>query len=220
MIIKNYFLKSTTNLIIPYISSYVVEENKSIVCTINGHKKIDIVISQSETYNQKDVDYLYKIFNWAYSGENTDKISILRNLITIFLCEDCGSDYYSLILMKSKEIYSTAIKNFDIYFKENVEQYFNARQKMMELIDNKSNEISEQISHTINSMNKTLIAFLGTIFTSIISFIQNANGNLIQFLLISFISYQIIYGCYYLSFSKIKIKSIEDSYKKDIKKNK
>ena len=215
-LLENYFLKNTVNLIIPYISNYVIYENVDILSTINGHKKITIKIKELNNYNQEQVDYLFQTYKWAYTGKNSDKLSILRNLITILLCEDCGNDYYSSILIKSKNIYDTAIKNFDIYLKENVEQYFEARQRAMDLIENKSNEVSDQISNTIGNMNKTLFAFLGTIFTAIISFVENSNSTLIKFLLNSFIIYVVIYSFYYLSYSKIKVIQIEKYYNEAI----
>lgn len=218
IIVKNYFLKNTVNTIIPYLSNYVMYEDNIMLGIINGRKKITIKIKELDNYNQEQVRYLYEIYKWSYTGKNSDKLSILRNLITIFLCEDCGNNYYILLLKKSKDIYNTAIKNFDVYLKENVEQYFVARQRAMDLIESKSNEISNQISSTISNLNKTLFAFLGTIFTAIISFVENSNFTLIEFLLKSFIVYMVIYSCYYLSYSKIKVKQIKKYYDETILK--
>ncbi|NOH14894.1 hypothetical protein [Clostridium cochlearium] len=217
-LLKNYFLKNLVNLVIPHISNYVVYENGNFLNTINGHKKITIKINELDNYSQEQVNYLYEIYKWAYTGKNSDKLGILRNLITIFLCEDCGRNYYELLLKKSKGIYNTAIKNFDIYLKENVEKYFEARQRTMDLIENKSNEVSNEISNTISNMNKTLFAFLGTIFTAIISFVENTNDILIKFLLISFIVYVVIYSSYYLSYSIIKVNQINKYYNEIILK--
>ncbi|WP_312907191.1 hypothetical protein [Tissierella praeacuta] len=217
-LVKNYFLKNTVNLLVPYISNYVIYENKNILSIINGHKKIVIKNKELIHYNQEQVKYLFQAYRWAYAGENSDKLSILRKLVTVTLCEDCGEDYYILLLGKAKDIYYTAIKNFDIYLEENVEQYFEARQKIMDLIEVKSNEISNHITNTIDSMNKTLFAFLGTIFTAIISFVENNNDVLIKFALVSFIVYVVVYSIYYLSYSKLKVIQTRKYYDESIVK--
>ncbi len=217
-LLKSYFLKNAVNLIISFISNYIYTENNETLCIINGNKRIPIRLLDEESYNQNEVEYLFEIYKWAYTGYNSDKLSILRNLITIIICEDCGVNSYKLLLSKSKEIYKTVVNNFEMYLKENVEQYFNVRQKILDLIQNESNEISNQIGNTVNNLNRNLLTFLGTVFTFIIGFVQNTNINLLFFLLIAFISYVVIYSVYYLSFSKIKIKYIKDYSKKDIER--
>lgn len=218
MFVKNYFLENTVNITITYISNYVTCKDEDFFARINGQKKIKIKIKKLDTYNQVQVNYLFQMYKWAYTGKNSDKLSILRNLITIFLCEDCGNDYYTSLLLKSKDIYKTSINNFDTYLKENVDKFFSARQKFLDLIERKSNEISEQISNIVNNLNKTLVAFLGTIFTSIISVMQKVNQGLIKFLLFSFIVYVAIYSFYYLSYAKIRVDRVKKYYKEDVEK--
>ncbi len=216
--IKNYFFKNIVNMTIPYISNYVTYRAESSFVKINGQKDIRINIKELNSYEQLHVNYLFQLYQWAYTGENSDKLSIIRNIITILLCEDCGNDYYTSLLLKSGDIYKTSINNFDTYLKENVDRFFSARQKFLDLIEKKSNEISGQISDTVNNLNKTLVTFLGTIFTSIISVMQEVNQGLIKFLLISFIGYVIIYGFYYLSYAKIRVNHIKKYYKEDVEK--
>lgn len=215
--LKNYFLKTTVNLIIPSISNYVIAEGKQLFCTINGSKKLNIKIVDKNIYNQRQVYYLHEAFKWVYSGENTDKMSILRKLITMFLCEDCGNDYYSLLLTKSNDIYNTAIKNFDIYLQENVEQYFTERHRIKEMISNKSFELIKEINSIISTMNSNLLSIAGIILAAAVGYSNSLNLNIIKLAIIVYIIYILCVGTLNLYFHYTRYNVIKKDYDEHIK---
>jgi hypothetical protein len=216
--IWDYFSKKTIELVVPFIADYTIadENNGHLICTINGHKKIDIHIKGDLIYNDKMIRFLYRQYDWVYKEYSTDKLSILRNLITTLLCEDCNCSYVQLLLNKSNEIYNSVQKNFDIYLQKNVKEYFQERHNVREMISNKSKDITNQVNSLIENMNKNFLTSIGVTIAAGLGYIAKPN---ILILKISALMYAMLIftnAVLTIPFYWFRIKDIIDDYKEHI----
>ncbi|MCR4436824.1 MAG: hypothetical protein QHH06_14480 [Clostridiales bacterium] len=211
--LKNALLKKITDLVIPFFADYSISEHGDTLSTINGYKKIVIKYKSNLDYEFKQVKYLYKIYQWVYSdGSSSDKISILRNLSTIFLCEECNIDHYGLLLKKSYDIYKSVLANFNIYLKENVEQYLNERRKIRDIFSNKAKEISNEINSILETLNKNLLTSVGVVVATMIGYATKASINILKISAVIYIIFLTISGLYYLSYNKLRLNIILKDY--------
>jgi hypothetical protein len=181
-------LSKTTDLIIPYIADYTAidDTNNELYSIINGYKKVRIPYEKNEKYDFNQVEYLYSIYKWIYDDKNADRISIARNIITILLCGECQGSYYNVLLTNSYNIYKSITKNFDIYLKNNVKEYFEERHKIREMITNKSKDISYQINALIENMTKSFLTSIGVVLIAGLGYLSKGN---IYILKVSAIAY-------------------------------
>lgn len=104
-------------------------------------------------------DELFKIYTWAFEGGNiSDKIGIVRNLITLY--SRCG------LLHMEEGIHLAAMSNFEIYLKENIGRYLETKNavttKIMEL-SQKCVSYTEAFSSTFKQSVFAISSFFITI---------------------------------------------------------
>lgn len=214
---KQYFLSRTVNLIIPFISNYTNQENEQIFSYINGYKKIKIQYSDDiTTYDNKMVYFLFKQYSWAYEGDNSDKLSMLRNLMTIFLCEECENSYYQLLLNSSEEIYKSVKNNFDIYLKNNVKEYFTETHQVREMVSKKLKEISDEINDLIGNMNKNFLATIGVILGVAIGYLTKGNIYILKISAMAYGVFIFLNACLTIPYYKKRVDDIQSDYKEHI----
>jgi len=149
----------------------------------------------------------------VYSEKSPDRISILRNLTSIFLCEECNASYYELLLIKSKSIYKSVLENFELYFKENVKQYFTERSKVKETITNRYKDIANEINSIIDTMNKNLITTIGLVLGAIVGYIAKPNIIIIKVAAVCYIAFLIISGTYFFTYYRYRLYFIVNDFK-------
>jgi hypothetical protein len=216
--LKRLFLKKSTNLIIPFIADYSEKDEvtNELLCNINGYKKIKVIINDCNSYDSKQVKYLFKLYKWVYADSNTDRICILRNIITIFLCGECVDSFYMQLLDKSYEIYKSVQNNFEIYLRGNVKEYFEERHKVREMITNKSKDITNEIGSIIETMSKNFLTSVGVLIAAIVGYIAKADLVIIRVSLFVYGLFILLNAVYSLPFYYIRVKGIIADYDEHI----
>lgn len=209
--IINYFNRLTADLCIQFLSNLTISDNcDTLTSTIYGQKKLTIKYYDLRKYDCNNIDYLYKIYSWVYFDNNPDKISIIRNLSTVYLNEE--EDFYVALINKSQSIYDSILRNFSIYLRSNIEQYFAARESFINFIDSRANKVTEEIQTITRDMSKTVLTSLAFIFASI--FGQKEYSAAIRYLPLFFIIYIIANIFFTHVFSFKNLRNIDSDYKK------
>lgn len=214
--LKNVFLEKSMDIILSFISNYSNFNEGKKFNVINGQKKITIEYDSTATYSNEDIISLFNLYQWAYKEETLDRLTILRNIITIFLCEQCNTTNYKALLINIREIAESVYSNFEIYLKENVEYYFHERNKMKEMISNKSNELIKEVNLIIQTMNTNLLSTAGIILAAAVSYSSNKSINIIKLSIIIYIIYISVMGTINLFFYRRRYKVIKKDYDEHI----
>lgn len=112
-------------LVFAFTFNYTNNEQEKYYSFVSGYKKLKIDYIYIPDISVETCNYLKKIYEWIYSTDKIEeKIIIVRNIISIFLCDECSSSYYHLILNNSKEIYESIQINFEVYLEGNVKRIF------------------------------------------------------------------------------------------------
>lgn len=113
---------------------------------------------------------LYKIHDWAYSGNNvSDKISLIRNLIQLEQTNSC-------IELNSFSInfYYSLQSNYSLYLKRNLEEYIKLKVELTNFMKDYSKKTSDNAYEMLNQFKKNILAIAVFIFTVIISNISSS----------------------------------------------
>lgn len=211
--LQNYFYECTIKLLIPFIASATYNDGNNIAIVINGHKKIKFFLNRDIKFTSDSVKYLFDTYKWIYDDNyNSDKMYILRNLITVYLCDECSKDYLSMIIDHARDIYDTTIKNFDIYLKENVEKYFVERNNLKKLIHDTSNQISDEISSITNNITKSFLSAIGIVLISFITYINKGSKNIFLGAIVLYIVFIVANLIFSIIYYPHKIKIIKTYY--------
>ena len=125
---------------------------------LNGYKNMELKLDIKEL-NIDNLYIYYDIYKWIYSDVNiSDKITISRNIISLYLTTSKSIEIDSSVLGAIKS-------NYTIYLKENVEKYLDVKSKIIDTILSTNNQISD----LINSLTGNFIKNLGAIGTFIVT---------------------------------------------------
>lgn len=188
------FQKTSLLFTTMFIFDYLSIKEKSYSYKLNGYKTFGEEIATKRiadiNIDFNSVDLFYKIYQWIYSGGNTnDKISIARNIISL--------NYDSKTLELSKTAFEAIHSNFKIYERQNVKQYIEVRNKLSEILIDLQGKIDKIIDGFVGDYKKNIFTLL-TFFISVIAIRVVSKGDFIggftneiiilsySFLLISF----------------------------------
>lgn len=161
----------TTMFIFDYLS---IKEN-SLSYKLNGYKTFGEEIATKKiadiNIDFNSVDLFYKIYQWIYTGGNTnDKISIVRNIISL--------NYDSQTLELSKTSFDAILSNYRIYDRQNVKQYIEVRNKLSEILIDLQGKIDKIVDSFIGDYKKNIFTLL-SFFISVIAIRVISKGDFI-----------------------------------------
>lgn len=198
------FLTSIFSLVL--ISNISKIDGENLEYKIVGYKNIEEEINLTEIFNIFDYsnNVLYKIFNWVYlsSDQNTyERIGIARNILSLYVKN-------SLVFEVTPNILDSLKSNYDIYLKENVENYINVLNHAVELMNSISIEsirLADDFSSKFkNGFNSFITFFISTILITVISEGELVNIFTDEIYLIS-MGFILLSICY-LIFSYVELK--------------
>lgn len=171
-IVQNYidntyyecFGKICSLLSVGYIASYAMLSDNGVSGQINGQRSISFDLSYDRINANVE---LYKIFDWVFSeGNSTDKLLLSRNIISLH-CK------YTSIDATDEKTFASIKTNYQLYLKENANQYIEAKNKLSEYICDVVAKLGDDISGILSGLKNNLIAivsfFLTVVLVNIVS---------------------------------------------------
>lgn len=101
------------------------------------------------------VDSFDEVFQWAYEIRVTDRISVLRNIITLYTTTIEG------LIQNIEEIHESAKSNFKFYTRESVDEFIGMQQEVSNYLLETQREFSELRRNLANSLSRDLFRVFG-----------------------------------------------------------
>lgn len=131
--------------------------------TLKGYGTRSYKISSNEYSYISTQKVLYDIYQWIYTDGNVhDKIQIARNIITLH-CK------FSNILDLDEKTLISIRTSYDLYLKENVNNYLNLKKDFSKFIQAYVNDISKTIGDYFSDLKKNFLAYFTSFAALIIS---------------------------------------------------
>lgn len=129
-----------------------IKDNK-LKYKLSGYKSFEGDILIDNSFIECSSIY-YEIYDWIYSsdGNSTDKIGLVRNILSIYIEEDI-TKLDKNILISIKSAYKT-------YLKENVGRYLEIRNKIFDELSWVSQKSSEIVEKYLSNYQKSIFTFL------------------------------------------------------------
>ncbi len=208
--INDVFDKITFFLSLSFICDITSLKSDEVSLKINGYRPISGVfnLESSSEYSLE----VFNVFNWIYSDGNlSDKIGLARNIISLNI------KGITDILSLSSSVLGSITSGYEIYLKENVQQYIDVKNKVSEFLINKSLQSTELVRSFTNSLKNNNFVFL-TFFMSYVVFRVLSSDNTSMFTReISYLAYAIfiisfIYLIISIIFINMDIRRFSDQY--------
>ena len=135
-------------------------DENTIFCKLNGYKALTKAFTLNEI-PQRLAAEIFKVYAWIYEGGVlTDKVGLARNLISLHAKQ--GN-----ILDLDAEVFTSILSGYQIYLKQNVKQYIEIKNKLIEFwteLSKKAARLGENLGDTLG---KNFVAF-ASFFLSVV----------------------------------------------------
>lgn len=168
-----------------------IENSDGFYYRINGYKVIENTI-QYKSLTVENHQEFYRIYSWIYNqGSLSDKAGLSRNIISLHYKNNDTS-----ISLRENTL-SSINSSYEIYLKENVEQYIEVKNKLAEFLMEMSFRTSELVNNFANSFKNNFFIFL-TFFTSVFVFNALSSGKLVNIFTrdIAYVSFAVLIMSY------------------------
>ncbi|WP_323173212.1 hypothetical protein [Natrialba sp. PRR66] len=116
--------------------------------------------------DQETVESFIELFNWIYSSRTTDRISVFRNIATLY------STTVSGMITEIGDIEESVRSNFEFYIRDSIEEFVEVQQDVTEYVFNTHRELSDIRRGLANNLNRDLfrmVAYVAITWAGIIS---------------------------------------------------
>ena len=116
--------------------------------------------------DQGTVESFIELFNWIYSSRTTDRISVFRNIATLY------STTVSGMITEIDDIGESVRSNFEFYIRDSIEEFIDVQQDVTEYVLNTHRELSDIRRGLANNLNRDLfrmVAYVAITWAGIIS---------------------------------------------------
>jgi hypothetical protein len=116
--------------------------------------------------DQETVETFIELFNWIYSSRTTDRISVFRNIATLY------STTVSGMITEIGDIGESVRSNFEFYIRDSIEEFVEVQQDVTEYVFNTHRELSDIRRGLANNLNRDLfrmVAYVAITWAGIIS---------------------------------------------------
>jgi hypothetical protein len=166
----NLFNKLCDYFCVLFLANKVSQSDSGILAEFFGYQHVQIQLPNIVIPENKNE--VYSLFQWAYENSSSDKLEIIRHIISLQLSKN-PSENFELLMCHASQILEISKGNFNYVIKKSVEQYFEKRLKLCEYLQKINETINENISEfsteMVNNLYKTIGVVLGVILTALIN---------------------------------------------------
>jgi|GEM_PF-4061491 len=178
-ILKPLLDTKSTECLITFLADAVKEIDGKYICQFNGYKCAEIILDEVNinAWNsyKKVYPMVFDLYNWTYESNFSDKIMIVRNVISKYLKENNQVNYIEF-LNNVEDILNVVKSNYSIFFQKKIDMFFEDRKKIVQYTFDKSKDVEKEISNLTDSMTKNILTAVGVILATIIA--NSARSNL------------------------------------------
>lgn len=211
--IANVLAERLNMITVAYLANQVILKKGGFECHFKGYKKT-IVFALPNAHQS---ELVYKLFYWIFDNSSSDKLDIVRHIITL-RAPGGGNENYIDILNGAGDVLGSAKDNFQTFIKQSVEFYFDTRSKISDYLQKFNEDIGLKISSLASELIENLYKTVGVILGVAITIVLDPNYtaliifaiSLLYFAYILFV-FIVLLGTTYLRFST-NIKEYGESF--------
>lgn len=142
----------------------IVMDKGEYIARFEGEKTVSYVLTK-ENINTEGVDGIISLYEWAYENISYDKIGIIRNIMALY------ADNFDSFIDNLEEIIKSARRSYLFYLNNRIEDYFDTRRRVREIVKDYVNEISTEIMKLTKEVNENIYKTVGIIAAAVVAVI-------------------------------------------------
>lgn len=170
-------------------------QDGAIHCEFRGYNHVEVALPALDEMESSRP--IFSLFTWAYENASSDKLNIVRQIISLQPELQTSGDY-TLLSTGAARILGTAKSNFQIFLSRSVELYFDKRLKvsgfLQEFSKDVTDNVSELTSELVSNLYKTMGVILGVVIAALIDpDLTNLIAAIASYLYLAYLIFILIY---------------------------
>jgi hypothetical protein len=144
-----------------HLFSFVEIKGNKIFLQCNGYKEIHCEIDYKRIPSDQKI--FVEISNWIYSSSGIeDKLGLFHNVLSLSI--NTNDDIFNI----KRNFFDSLKSNYNIYLRENINQYLQVKSKFIEQQIKFVSEFHELADELVNNLKNNFIAFLSFFMTVVV----------------------------------------------------
>ena len=179
--------KHFLDLIIASLANYTRSEGVALVSLIEGQKRLEVGPNPTFAVSDAVCSYWYAIYNWTYNDRTRDKLSIIRNLVTLQPYTPENQNY-GVITSNVDTLASSAMDHYDKFVGESIKKYFDKLKEATTYVQSKVDSVGQQVNGLVDTFTKNLLAIAGFVIGTVLAKLIDPNlARIFPFIAVAFV---------------------------------
>lgn len=170
--ITNAIGELNNRLAVVHLSQHTSLNYGALQSEIRGYKQVEVSLSPlDQNLTKTPAADIVDLFKWSYENHSSDKLGIVRQIISLLL-DDQTDDNYMRLTAKAGDILISSKSNFQLFLKRNVELYFDKRLRVSQYLQKFTDEVDKSIAEIttdlIGNLYKTIGLIIGVFIAALI----------------------------------------------------
>ena len=154
-----------------FLANRAYAEDGQLVGEFAGQKRLKVFVPRQGCADG-DAAALFALFRWAYENSKSDKLNLTRQVISASLAGDPAHNLAHLLAI-SGDVQTAARNNYRYYLRQDVGEYFEKRQKVIQFLQDFAKETNEAIAAITSDLVGNLYKTIGIIVADMLAILVN-----------------------------------------------
>jgi hypothetical protein len=181
--------KHFLDLTIASLANYTRSEGAALVLLVEGQKRLEVGPNQIFAVNDAVCSDWFAIYDWTYEDHTRDKMSIIRNLVTLqpYTPEDQN---YGVITSNVDTLAKSAKDHYEKFVGESIKTYFDKLKEATTYVQSKVDSVGQQVNGLVDTFTKNLLAIAGFVIgTVLVKLIDPSLARIYPLIALAFVVY-------------------------------
>lgn len=167
--------KHFLDLTIASLANYTHTEGSALMSLFEGQKRFEVKADAAVPVPDGVCDTWFDIYDWTYDDRTADKLSIVRNLITLQPA-GAATQNYAVMIANADQLLRSAKDHYERFVGESIKEYFDKLKEATTYVQSKVDSLGQQVSSLVDTFIKNLLATAGFLIGAVLWKIADARA--------------------------------------------
>ncbi len=166
--------KHFLDLTIAGLANYTRPEGSGLIVLFEGQKRLEVGPNDGSPVSDEVCNGWFRIYDWAYENRTRDKLSIIRNLVTLQPYTSADKNL-GVITSKVDMLSRSAQDHYVKFIGESIKEYFDKLKEAATYVQSKVDAVGQQVNGLVDVFTKNLLALAGFVIGTVLAKLIDQN---------------------------------------------
>jgi hypothetical protein len=166
--------KHFLDLTIASLANYTRPAGAALVSLFEGQKRLEVGPNRTFAVSDAVCSDWFAIYDWAYEDHTRDKMSIVRNLVTLQPYTPIDQNY-GVMTSSVNALVKSASDHYARFIGESIKTYFDKLKEATTYVQSRVDSVGQQVNGLVDNFTKNLLAIAGFVIGTVLAKLLDPN---------------------------------------------